>query len=132
MVVGSGPDESSLRALAGANVTLLGSVSDERLRWLYENCTALVAASYEDFGLTPLEAAGFGRPSAVLRWGGFLDTVVEGETGIFFDTPSPDAVADAVRTLRRDAWDADRIRAHAEAFSEARFVERIRAIVGAI
>lgn len=131
VVVGSGPDEPALRSLAGSNVRLAGAVSDEQLRWLYEKCAALVAASYEDFGLTPLEAAGFGRPSAVLRWGGFLDTVVGGETGIFFDTPTPDAVADAVLQLRRTDWDADRIRAHAEAFSEARFVERIRAIVGA-
>ena len=45
-----------------------------------------VAASHEDFGLTPLEAASFGKPAAVLRWGGFLDTVVEGVSGIFFET----------------------------------------------
>ena len=78
VVVGSGPLERVLRRAAGGNVTLLGAVSDEELRWLYRESIATVAASYEDFGLTPLEAAGFGRPSAVLRWGGFLDTVVEG------------------------------------------------------
>jgi glycosyltransferase involved in cell wall biosynthesis len=130
VLVGSGPDESALRGLAGGNVTLVGSVSDEQLRWLYRESSALVAASYEDFGLTPLEAAGFGHPSAVLRWGGFLDTVEEGETGIYFDTPTPDAVADAVRGLRRTTWDAGRIRAHAERFSEERFIRRIRAIAG--
>ena len=129
-LVGSGPEEAALRALAGDNVTLLGRVSDEQLRWLYRECTGLVAASHEDFGLTPLEAAGFGHPSAVLRWGGFVDTVLEGETGIFFESPKPDAVADALRGLRSQHWDADRIRAQAERFSEARFVERIRAIVG--
>jgi glycosyltransferase involved in cell wall biosynthesis len=129
VLVGAGPEEPGLLGLAGSNVTLLGTVGDEQLRWLYRESSALVAASHEDFGLTPLEAAGFGHPSAVLRWGGFLDSVVEGETGIFFDTPSPDAVADAVGTLRRNAWDADRIRSHAQGFSEARFVKRIRAIV---
>ena len=131
VLVGSGPDESSLRALAGDNVTLLGTVTDEQLRWLYRESSALVAASHEDFGLTPLEAAGFGRPSAVLRWGGFLDTVEEGGTGIFFDSPTPDAVADAVRRLRRHHWEADEIRAHARRFSEERFIDRIRAIVAA-
>jgi glycosyltransferase involved in cell wall biosynthesis len=130
VLVGSGPEEAALRGLAGANVTLLGRVSDEQLRFLYRECSGLVAASHEDFGLTPLEAAGFGHPSAVLRWGGFVDTVREGETGIFFESPKPDAVADALRGLRSRRWDADRIRAQADRFSEDRFIERIRAIVG--
>ena len=130
VLVGSGPEEAALRARAGANVSLLGAVSDEQLRWLYRECSGLVAASHEDFGLTPLEAAGFGHPSAVLRWGGFVDTVLEGETGVFFEAPKPRAVADAVQGLRSHRWDASRIRAQADRFSEARFVERIRAIVG--
>jgi glycosyltransferase involved in cell wall biosynthesis len=129
VLVGSGPEDATLRNLAGGNVTLVGAVSDEQLRWLYRECSGLVAASHEDFGLTPLEAAGFGHPSAVLRWGGFLDTVEEGETGIFFDSPTPEAVADAVRQLRRHSWHAGRIRDHAERFSEARFIDRISAIV---
>jgi glycosyltransferase involved in cell wall biosynthesis len=130
VLVGSGPEEAALRARAGANVSLLGAVSDEQLRWLYRECSGLVAASHEDFGLTPLEAAGFGHPSAVLRWGGFVDTVLEGETGVFFESPKPRAVADAVHGLRSHRWDASRIRAQADRFSEARFVGRIRAIVG--
>jgi glycosyltransferase involved in cell wall biosynthesis len=130
VLVGSGPEEPRLRNLAGSNVTLAGAVSDDQLRWLYRESSALVAASYEDFGLTPLEAAGFGRPSAVLRWGGFLDTVEEGGTGIFFETPSPRAVADAIRTLRLTSWNMSRIRAHADRFSEERFIDRIRAIAG--
>ena len=48
---------------------------------------AVVAASYEDYGLTPLEGAMFGRPALVLRYGGFLDTVREGVTG--FSSRSP-------------------------------------------
>ena len=69
-----------------------------RAGWTTTNCagstgraSALVAASYEDFGLTPVEAAAFGRPTAALRWGGFLDTIVEGTTGCFFDEPTPEA-----------------------------------------
>jgi glycosyltransferase involved in cell wall biosynthesis len=131
VLVGNGPDEPALRAFAGSNVTLLGTVSDERLRWLYRESSALVAASYEDFGLTPLEAAGFGHPSVVLRWGGFLDTVEEGGTGIFFDSPTPDAIAYAVRRLRQRGWDANRIQAHAERFSEDHFIHRIREVVDA-
>ena len=104
------------------------AVADAELRWLYAHCLGLVAASYEDFGLTPLEAAAFGKPTAALRFGGFLDTVVEGETGVFFDDPSPGGIADAVQTLRATVWDEETLRGHAARFSEARFIERIRAI----
>ena len=58
---------------------------------------ALVAASFEDFGLTPVEAAAFGTPTVALRYGGYLDTVIEGTTGVFFDTPTASSIADAVR-----------------------------------
>ena len=58
-----------------------------------------MAASYEDFGLTPVEAAAFGKPTAALRWGGFLDTIVEGTTGVFFDEPEPQLIAEAVDRL---------------------------------
>jgi glycosyltransferase involved in cell wall biosynthesis len=129
IVAGSGPGETSLRREAPPNVTVLGAVDDARLRWLYRSCVGLVAASYEDYGLTPLEAAAFGKPSAVLRFGGFVDTVADGETGVFFDAPVPADVRDAVVRLLRTSWDPLRIGAHAEGFSEPRFVERMRQIV---
>ena len=129
VVAGAGPDTNALRALAGPDVTFVGRVTDEQLRWLYASCDLLVAASHEDFGLTPLEAATFGKPAVVLRWGGFLDTVSEGLTGLFFDTPEPASVASAVRDARAHRWAADAIRAHAATFAEERFIARIRAVV---
>src|SRR5205823_1475664 len=129
VVVGSGPEQRRLAAEAPANVRFLSGVADDELRWLYSASAAHVSASYEDFGLTPLEAASFGRPSAVLRFGGFLDTVVEGETGVFFDEPKPDSIRAALVGLRGRAWDEDAVRRHADRFSEARFIERLRTIV---
>lgn len=129
VVAGTGPDEVRLRRAAPANVVFAGAVTDAELRWLYGAASGLVSASYEDFGLTPLEAAGLGTPSALLRFGGFLDTVVEGETGLFFDAPDPVRIRTAVRALVRNAWSAERLRAHAETFSERRFVQRLREIV---
>jgi hypothetical protein len=35
VLVGQGPLEQQLRKLAGANVPLVGGVSDTQLRWLY-------------------------------------------------------------------------------------------------
>jgi glycosyltransferase involved in cell wall biosynthesis len=128
VVAGGGQEERALRAVAGPNVTLSGAVTDGELRWLYSNSRALVAASHEDFGLTPLEAAGFGKPTTALRWGGFLDTVKEGQNGIFFDKPEPDAIRAGIRQTLSTPWNDDAIRVAAERFSEAHFQERIRAV----
>ena len=136
VVVGDGPERAALEqrvrdAGIADRVTLAGRVDDARLRWLYRNCSALVAASYEDYGLSPLEAAAFGHPSVVLHDGGYLDTVRGGVTGEFFPTPTAEDVAAAIdRALIRD-WDADLVRAHAESFGLPRFVARLRAVVDA-
>ncbi|MBO0881320.1 MAG: glycosyltransferase [Mycobacterium sp.] len=131
VVVGAGPEYSRLTALIDKNsrIRLLGRVGDTELRWLYRHCGALVAASYEDYGLSPLEAAAFGRPSIVLRAGGYLDTVVDGKTGVFFDHPNVEEIAQALDSARRRDWLSDVLRAHSAIFSVDRFQSRLREIV---
>ncbi len=129
VVVGSGPTAEQLAASAPPNVTLVGTVGDAGLRWLYAAAAGLIAASYEDFGMTPVEAAAFGKPTAALRWGGFLDTIVEGTTGVFFDEPTPGAVAGAVGQLAATHWDAGVLAGHVRGFAVERFVARIAEIV---
>ena len=129
VVVGDGPDAARVRAAAPGNVRILGEVSDAQLRWLYANARGLIAAAYEDFGLTPLEAAAFGCPAAVLAAGGYLDTVIDGQTGVMFGQPAPDAIAAAIADLSSRDWDTGVLRAHAATFSEARFAARLSAVV---
>jgi glycosyltransferase involved in cell wall biosynthesis len=129
VVVGRGPEEDRLRETLPPNARLLGGLSDAQLRSAYADAGVLVAASHEDFGLAPLEAAAFGVPTVALRGGGFLETVVDGETGLFFDRPLPIEIAAALDVSDRHRWDSDTLRARAEEFGEARFIERIRSIV---
>jgi len=129
VVVGDGPERRRLEAGGPPNVSFLGPTSDAALRWLYAASAGVIAAGHEDYGLTPLEGLAFGKPSAVLRWGGYLDTVVEGETGVFFDALDPETIGQAVARLLAEDWNGDLLRAQAEQFSEPRFVARLRAIV---
>jgi glycosyltransferase involved in cell wall biosynthesis len=130
VVVGDGPELPRLRRIAEhtPSVQLLGRVPDEQLRWLYRNSTALVAASYEDYGLSPLEAATFGRPSVVMRAGGYLDTVVPGQTGVFFARPEADQIAEAMQFADVVPWDEQVLTAHAARFGAERFQARLREI----
>ena len=132
VVVGDGPELARLRERAPANVRFSRRLPDSQLRWCYEQCAGLVAASYEDFGLTVVEAAAAGRPVVALRAGGYLDTVVDGVTGLFFAQPDAAAIAAAVRRLRSRTWDDAAIRAHAATFGADRFDIRLREIVADI
>nr|WP_249419805.1 glycosyltransferase [Rhabdothermincola salaria] len=110
VVVGRGPDEARLRALADAGgsgppVTLVTDADDAQLRWLYRHAAGLVAVSHEDYGLTPLEAASFATPTLALRAGGYLDTVVEGVNGLFVDDPTVGSVAAGLERLLGTGWD---------------------------
>jgi glycosyltransferase involved in cell wall biosynthesis len=129
VVVGTGPDRSRLEAMAPPGVTFLGSVDDASLRWLYANAEALVTAAHDDFGLAPLEAMQFGTPVVAVREGGFLETVLEGESGVFFDEATPEAVRRGVLDLRTARWDRSAIEARAAVFSREAFTRRIRDVV---
>lgn len=88
VVIGRGPLKDHLVSTAPPNVRFLEGLEDSQMRWAYAHATALLAPSFEDFGLTPLEAYSFGKPVLALRGGGYLDTVRDGDTGLFFSEPT--------------------------------------------
>lgn len=129
VIVGDGPQRADLVASLPDNVRLVSGISDEELRWLYARSRALVAPSFEDFGLTVVEAAAWGKPSIALRAGGYLDTVAEGVTGRFFDAADAKSIAAAIAASRFDVWDVTRIKEHAREFSEEAFARKLQELV---
>ncbi|WP_183625626.1 glycosyltransferase [Pseudoclavibacter helvolus] len=129
VIVGDGPQRADLVASLPDNVRLVSGISDEELRWLYARSRALVAPSFEDFGLTVVEAAAWGKPSIALRAGGYLDTVAEGVTGRFFDAADAKSIAAAIAASRFDVWDVTRIKEHAREFSEEAFARKLQKLV---
>jgi glycosyltransferase involved in cell wall biosynthesis len=111
-------------------VTFLGRVSDDELRWLYASAAALLAVSYEDLGLTPVEAALFGTPALALRFGGYLETVTHGVNGFFIDEATPDCIAAAVRRFRNHPIDPEPVRQSTSRYDRSRFEGRLHEIVG--
>lgn len=130
LVAGDGPAYHALRNLArGTTTTMLGFVDDARVADLLRDAVAAIVPGEEDFGLVPVEAAAAGRPTIAFRAGGALETVVEGETGTFFDDATPESLAAVLRAFDVTRYDAGRLRAHAETFAPARFVAGLKAIV---
>ena len=53
-----------------------------------------------------------------------LDSVIPGQTGIFFDHPTVESLRQAIDEVESRPWDRDRLRAHAATFSRERFQQQ--------
>ncbi|MBI1832009.1 MAG: glycosyltransferase [Planctomycetes bacterium] len=127
VVIGSGQDESKLRALADGNIEFLGWQPDEVLRDHLRRCAALLFPGEEDFGIVPVEAQACGTPVIAFGKGGACETVIPwprpDATGMWFDEQTIDCLASAIEQFekRRDAFDPQRLRKHALQFRLERF-----------
>ena len=81
IVVGKVPEEGRLRARAADGVLMLSDLSEEEIRSLYLRCELLVRQAGRTTDSLPSRRF-IRQASVVLRWGGFLDTVTENETGV--------------------------------------------------
>lgn len=126
---GSGKDFERLKAMAGPTVEMLGFVPDDELPELYANAKAFLFAPFEDAGVVPLEAQACGTPVVAFGKGGVLDTVVDGETGVYFAEQSVDAVTDAIQRFEKMNFDAEVIREHAKGFSQQQFTTKMLDVI---
>jgi glycosyltransferase involved in cell wall biosynthesis len=123
IVIGDGPQFKRIKAVAGANVTLMGYQPFSVLLDHMQRARAFIFAAEEDFGITPLEAQACGTPVLAYGRGGATETVLDGVTGLLFHEQSAKAIVAAVRKFEmlESQFDSERIRAHALRFSTERF-----------
>jgi glycosyltransferase involved in cell wall biosynthesis len=137
VVIGDGPDFDKVKALAPANVQILGYQSDAVLKDHMQRARAFVFAAEEDFGITPVEAQACGTPVIAFGKGGALETIRGLDnaqpTGVFFAEQSVPSLVDAVHLFEAHS---DRItpqacRANAMRFSQERFKKEFTEFVTA-
>ncbi len=124
-VVGVGPEEKKLRAMAGPTVQFFGKVSEEILRRMYRECRALIFPQVEDFGLTAVEVQASGRPVVAFRGGGACETVRPNHSGIFFAEQTVSSLADALQRASAKRWVKKSIVKNAERFDVVNFKKNI-------
>jgi glycosyltransferase involved in cell wall biosynthesis len=128
-VVGTGPDHHRLRKLAGPSVTFLGKVSDEVLEEEFASAKAYIFPGIDDFGISPVEAMASGTPVIAYKAGGALDYVLPGKSGKFFDEPTVEALAKAVKWFDSDRYSSPSIAVFARRFSRQKFQESFAAFI---
>jgi glycosyltransferase involved in cell wall biosynthesis len=130
-IVGRGPEEARLRALAGEDVEFLGWRTDEEIRDLYGRAAAVLLPGVEDFGMVPVEAQACGTPVVALRAGGACETVEDEATGVLVDEESAESFAAGLSRVRGLTLDRGAIRANAERYSRERFMTGFEAAIAA-
>lgn len=134
VVAGDGPEAARLKAIAGPNVKFAGFVPDKQLRDLMTTARAFVFAAEEDFGIIPVEAQSEGAPVLALGRGGARESILTTgprPTGMFFESPEPEAIAACVRSFVAKEKSISRLdcRQRAGFFSADRFRSQFVAAV---
>lgn len=131
VVIGTGPDFRKIEKKASANVELLGYQPFEILKKKMQQAKAFIFAAEEDFGIVSVEAQACGTPVIAYGKGGALETVLEGETGLFFYEQTPQAIVEAVKAFDCAEYvlSPKKIRENAERFSRDRFQREISSFV---
>lgn len=120
-IIGSGAEEQRLKRMAGPTVQFVGSLTDDELVGYYKQCKAVIFPGREDFGITVVEAMGFGKAVIAFKEGGVTETVIEGKTGTFFYPQTVDALLKKIRNFDTLQANSHALRAQAKKFSKDAF-----------
>jgi glycosyltransferase involved in cell wall biosynthesis len=135
VVVGDGTEMRRVKAVAGANVEVLGYQSPAALLDLMQRAKAFIFAAEEDFGITPVEAQACGTPVIAFGRGGAVETIRGLDharpTGLFFDEQVPAVIARAVEVFERqqDSFTPEECRQNALRFATQVFRDSYRGFV---
>jgi glycosyltransferase involved in cell wall biosynthesis len=123
VVIGEGPERARLERIAGPGTSFLGWQDDDTVRRHLRACRALLFPGEEDFGIVPVEAQMAERPVIACRKGGAVETVVDGVSGVFFDSQDAESLAGAILEFekRESGFDGTAIRRNALRFETEAF-----------
>jgi glycosyltransferase involved in cell wall biosynthesis len=110
LIVGTGPDDSKLRAQASDNelnnsVTFYGEADWERAMQLIAIMDMVVVPSrFEGFGLTAAEAMAAGKPVVASDVFGLKEVVIHNETGFLVPVENAELLKDLLQRLCNDQY----------------------------
>ncbi len=117
VVIGEGEEYESIKKIALPHIQILGYQTDTILIEKMQRAKAFVFAALEDFGIVVIEAMACGTPLIALNAGGTKETLLDGITGIYFNSQTTQEIIDAVTRFERLTFDPERIRTEAEKYT---------------
>ncbi|MFC1734267.1 glycosyltransferase [candidate division KSB1 bacterium] len=134
IIIGDGPEYKKIRKKATPNVQLISFQGESQFIDFVKKAKAFVAAANEDFGITIVEAQSTGTPVIAYKKGGYLETVLENKTGIFFEQQNPESIFQAIDLFERKgvSYSPVQIRQHALKFNRERFRKEITVLINEV
>lgn len=120
-VIGTGPETTKLKSIAGPTITFTGFASEQIIIDLARKSSAFLFPSEEDFGIAPVEAMALGLPVIAYKSGGALDYVIPGKTGEFFENQTVANIVEVLQNFKPRTYHTKDIRHKAEQFSAQNF-----------
>lgn len=111
------------------NIEFLGKISEEKKWDILSHARGFVCAGIEDFGIFPVEAMSCGTPVLAYMGGGYINTVVDKENGMFFKSHSIDEFKSVYEEFISFNWNREGIVRYASQFSEDRFKSEIEQVI---
>lgn len=124
VLIGEGWGDKKFKKLLDGypNIQWLGYKKDDEMIRYIQEARACIFAAKEDFGIMCVEVQACGTPVLALDYGGYRETVKDGETGYLFPQQTEAAVIAAVNKLEQAPLSDNRaIRQNALRFSDERF-----------
>lgn len=128
-IVGTGPELSNLIEKAKENIQFITSASEDLIIDLIAGCRGLIITAEEDFGMSALEAQAMGKPVLALGKGGSLETVIDGKTGIFFNSQTKEELKSALDRFIKAKFAKIDCYAQAKRFSKDNFKDKLKEYV---
>jgi len=133
VIIGAGPQLSTLKESATSNIKFLNFQTSEKIRHYMQFAEAAIFSAIEDFGITCLEVQACGTPVIAYGFGGYMETVKNGESGVLYKQQSARSIIDGINEFisKRQEFIPSVIRENSISFGESRFRTQIREFVNA-
>lgn len=132
IILGDGPERSTLERQAKSNIIFKGYLSETERATILAGAQALIFPAEEDFGIAMVEALAAATPVIAYNKGGAKEIVKHKKTGILFNTQTTISLNRAIDALNSLVINADELRAEAMKYDQDVFRKNILLFVNKV
>jgi glycosyltransferase involved in cell wall biosynthesis len=129
IIIGEGRCKKALEKQASSNIEFRGYLSKKEAMQIISKAKGFVFMPKEDFGITPIEAQACGTPVIAYGMGGALETVKEGESGVFVMSQDCDELKKSIENFESMEFNPFTCKEIASQFSPEKFKEKFLAFI---
>lgn len=126
IIIGDGRCKKDLEQNASSNIEFRGYLAKKEAMQIISKAKGFIFMPKEDFGITPIEAQACGTPVIAYGMGGALETVKEGETGVFIKEQTEISLINGIKLFEKMEFKPFICREFAKQFSTKRFLSEMK------